>query len=85
MKRNETTFDKALAYVKENKTWSEAADLAAIEKIDEERIGISQADPDIADEIHDLMEEYSADNDLPEGWWYEFGDEDDVFLMLDNV
>ena len=29
--------------------------------------------------INDLMEEYGDDNDLLEGWWLEFGDEEDVF------
>lgn len=75
-------FEKAIQYVRENKSWSEAQDARALEIINQFRCGISQADDCISDEIHDLMEEYSQDNDLPEGWWYEFGDEDDIFFAL---
>ena len=32
--------------------------------------------------ISDLMDEYGADNDLPEGWWLDEGDEDDIFMQL---
>ena len=34
----------------------------------------------IADKLIDGMEEYGEDNDLPEGWWMEYGDEEDVFF-----
>lgn len=39
-------------------------------------------DTDYNDEVHDLLEEYGADNDLPEGWWENEGDIDDWLLKL---
>lgn len=32
--------------------------------------------------VIDLLEEYGQDNDLPEGWWEEYGDINDVLLEL---
>ena len=32
--------------------------------------------------IIDLLEEYGEDNDLPEGWWMEEGDIDDIILLI---
>ena len=46
------------------------------------KIHISSAYPSIADEINDLMEEYGQDNDLPEGWWFDLADTDEVFINL---
>lgn len=34
----------------------------------------------IAEKLIDCMEEYGEDNDLPEGWWMEYGDEDEIFF-----
>ena len=34
------------------------------------------------DHIRDLLEEYGADNDLPEGWWENEGDLDDWLYKL---
>lgn len=73
---------KAIDYVRENKTWSELKDALALEKINTFRCDICFADSEIADEIADLMEEYGADNDLPEGWWRTEVTEDDIFFEL---
>lgn len=32
--------------------------------------------------IIDLLEEYGEDNDMPEGWWEEYGDIEDVLMKL---
>ena len=72
----------SVKYVKENKTWSDALEQVALERINQFRCDIRQACPQIADEIHDLMEEYADEHDLPEGWWYEVTDEDDIFFSL---
>lgn len=77
-------FEKAIQYVKDNHRWSDAREALALEQIDYYRCDINFADHLIADEIHDLMEEYGQDNDLPEGWWYEQGNEDDVFFSLED-
>lgn len=48
----------------------------------EMRCPFSLAYPLVADNISDLLEEYGQDNDLPEGWWCEYGDIDDIIEML---
>ena len=39
-------------------------------------------DPGILTRIYDLMEEYGADNELPENWWLEEMDEEEIFEQL---
>lgn len=75
-------IDKALQYIRDNKTWSDEEEKVALQRINHYRCNIDFASPSIRDEIHDLMEEYGEDNDLEEGWWLEFGDEDDIFFEL---
>lgn len=77
-----THFEKAIKYVRENKPWSDAEQEVAWENINNFRCDIGSAYPSIADNITDLMEEYGEDNDLPEGWWYDEGDVDDIFTQL---
>lgn len=44
---------------------------------------LNEYDPmNIQDRIHDLMEEFSDDNDLPEGWWMYETDEDDILSAI---
>ena len=33
-------------------------------------------------EVGDLLEEYGEDNDLPEGWWMEYGEQEDILDRL---
>lgn len=40
---------------------------------------LDEENPRLADDIYDLMEEYGDENDLPEGWWLEYGETEDVF------
>ena len=75
-------FDKALQHARDNKTWSDAQEALALERINHYRCGIDFADSEISNEINDLLEEYGEDNDLAEGWWLEFGDETDIFFEL---
>lgn len=77
-------FKKAIQYVRDNKTWRGYAEEEALNYMNEMRCGIVRADHDICEEIADLMEEYGEDNDLPEGWWLEIGNEDDVFFEVIN-
>ena len=46
------------------------------------RCPFSFAYPVVADDISDLLEEYGQDNELPEGWWYEHGDIDEIVDKL---
>lgn len=77
-----TVFEEAVQYVRENKTWSEAEEAVALEKINHLRCDIQTASEKIASEIHDLMEEWSEENGYPEEWWYYEGDEDDIFFTV---
>ena len=75
-------FEKALQYVRDNKDWSDAEEQVALERMDQYRCPLDFTGMGIAEKIYDLMEEYGEDNDLPEGWWLEFGDEDEIFWKL---
>ena len=73
-------IEKAIEYVREH--------------IDMERVDIARGymylhrtplhieDAELGDIIYDLMEEYGQDNDLPENWWYDDTDEDEIIQEL---
>lgn len=73
-------LEKALVYVRTS------IDMEYINKCIvsamEMRCPFSLAYPLLADDISDLLEEYGEDNDLPEGWWCEYGDIDDIIAMI---
>ena len=75
-------IEKAIQYVRDNKTWTEAEERVALDKINHMKCDINQASDKIACEIHDLVEEWSADNDMPENWWWAYANEDDIFFEL---
>lgn len=75
-----TDFQKALQYVKDN---VEQIDVEhAIHHMDRDRCTLRMIDDGLCGKISDLMEEYGADNDLPEGWWLNECDEDDIIFKL---
>lgn len=78
----QTEIEKAIQYVRDNKTWSDAEDDVALQYMGEQGCGLQFAFEKIYNQIYDLMEEYSADNDLPEGWWLYEKDVDEIFLDL---
>lgn len=73
---------QAIAYVRTNKTWCEEEEQDALDVINEMRCGIEYADASIADTIRDLLNEYGDENGLPEDWWCEETDIDDIFFKL---
>lgn len=77
-------FEKAIQYVKANKSWYDDDESVALRRIGEYRCDLDFAAPDIAQTIVDLMEEYGMDNDLPMGWWMEFGTTEDIFYKLNE-
>ena len=79
---NKQHYAKAIEYVRENKSWSETCEQYALEIIGQFRCPIEQASDEIDSEITELMNDYGRMNNLPEDWWYEFGDTDDVFFKL---
>lgn len=42
----------------------------------ERREPLFRVNHELSDAIYDLMEEYGADNGLPEGWWLDEHDEE---------
>ena len=75
-------IEKAIQYVRENKTWSDAEERVALDNIDHMRCDLAQASNKIYCDIHDLMEEWSDDNEMPENWWWAYVSEDDIFFKL---
>lgn len=71
---------KALDYVRQNVDMSYVN--YVVNKAIEMRCPTSCIDAVFADEVQDLLEEYGDDNDLPEGWWLEYGDIDDILTMI---
>lgn len=78
-----TDLEKAIQYVRDNKTWSEAEEQVALDNISEMRCDLRIASPKIHYAIYDLMEEYWKDNEL-EGEWYEdvSNETDSIFFEL---
>lgn len=75
-------IEKAIQYVKDNKTWSDLDEQEALDYMNEMRCDIYHANSNICWAIADLMDEYGKGNDLPEGWWVDEISEDDIFLKL---
>lgn len=73
-------LDKALEYVREN------IDVLYYRKLYIQtmtsRISFSHTCCWDSDAIVDLLEEYGEENDLPEGWWCEYGDIDDIVQQI---
>lgn len=73
-------MEKALDYVRQNVDLGYVNYL--VSKAKEMRCPTGSLDPVFTDLIYDLLEEYGEDNDLPEGWWLEYGDIDDILEQL---
>lgn len=54
----------------------------AYDIMDECRCPLDHASDTIVDAIRDLMDDYTLDEDLPEDWWYEHTDIEDIFWEL---
>lgn len=73
-------FQKAIQYVKEN---VDRIDIEhALHHMDKYRCPLRMVDESLSMKIYDLMEEYGADYDLPEGWWLDECDEEDIIYKL---
>lgn len=75
-------IEQAIQYVRDNKTWSDAEEQAALDNINHMRCGISDASEEISMAVYDLMEEFGEQNGYPENWWLEETDEDEIFFEL---
>jgi hypothetical protein len=70
----------AIIYVRANVDMNDVE--RALSIIDRQRCPLYQADPELDNQIYDLMEEYGEDNGLPEGWWLSELDEDEILFEL---
>lgn len=74
-------YKAAIDYVAENIDKDEY--FITLKRIDQWRCPVNLANELTANEIVDLMEDYTFDNDLPEDWWLGFGDTEDIFWKLE--
>lgn len=72
----------AIQFVRENCTFGEDDVNHVLYLMDIERRPLRQINEGIAEEINELMNEYGKENELPEFWWTEHLDEDEIFLAL---
>ena len=73
---------KAIQYIRDNKTWSDAEEEVAYEIMNRTRCSLEHASDKIYCGIQDLMEEFGEEQGYPEGWWYYDTDEYEIFLAL---
>lgn len=72
--------EKAMNYVRKNIDEDYLDYLS--NKANAMRCPISLIDTIFADTVYDLLEEFGEDNELPENYWMEFGDIDDILNQL---
>lgn len=73
-------INKALAYVRKN------VDIDYINYIVQKSMQMrcppSMVDALLADDVRDLLNDYSMDNDIPEDWWCEECDIDEIIEKI---
>jgi len=78
-------LEKALQYVRDNKTWTEAEEDVALEQIGRLRcpLRMTSTGKSICNNIRELLESFAEENDLDTDWWSEnFDDEEEIFWAL---
>ena len=73
-------FEKAIKYVSENIDMVDV-DYAAY-KMGRYRCPLTMINPSLADSITEYMDEWGEEHELPEDWWIEMGDVDDILYKL---
>ena len=71
---------EALAFVKSKLDPSDVC--VANERMAEWRCPLNHAHEALFNQIQDFLEEFGDDNDLPEGWWMEYGEIEDLYYKL---
>lgn len=72
---------EVIAYVRENIDMDHVR--VTCGDIDKQHGSLASCDTfNLETSIRDLMEEYSADNELPEGWWESEAEVEDIFYAL---
>ncbi len=77
-------LEKAIRYVRANKTWTEEQETRALLDIDRRRCPLRMTRDGlyIINEISALMDDFTTDYDLPEDWWVTYADEEDIFFSI---
>ena len=73
---------KAIEYVRQNRTWDDLDEAVALRRINELRCSLDFADAELSNKIADLLDEYGQENCLPEDWWRDITDTDEVFFEI---
>lgn len=76
----ESEINKAVAYVSNNMDADELKVIKAQVNLAWETR--QQITTSYDDEVEDLMEEFGEDNDLPEGWWLNDCELDEILIKL---
>lgn len=79
-KQNKSNLQKALDYVREQMDDDKLAVVRAQRNMNWVRRILVQTDYD--DEIQDLLEEWGEEHDLPEGWWANEADMEDILEII---
>lgn len=77
---NMNDIEKAIEHVRRNVDLQDV--LIAKLNMELNREPLYHVNNTLRDEIYDLMEEYGSDNELPEGWWLNRYDEEDILMCL---
>ena len=75
-------IDKAIDYVREQMDKDDMTILQAEMNKCYKMHLIPNEDVMDCSKVIDLLEEYGQDNDMPEGWWMEYGEIDDILIKL---
>lgn len=76
-------LQKALAYVRSQFDDSDKDILNyVVRKAMAEHVPARLKSPSLAGQVLDALDDYSRDHDLPEDWWLEYGDIDEIIEML---
>jgi hypothetical protein len=75
-----THIEKAIKYIRENVDMEHVGYMIVQSKL--QRMPVSLMYASFTDDVQDLLEEYGQDNDLPEGWWANECDIDEIIEML---
>ena len=73
-------FEKAIEFVKDNIDMKRVSRVKA--KLESKNMELAYIDEELDETIYDLMEEYGADNNLPEGWWENEATTEDIVKQL---
>lgn len=79
---NKEKLEKAIAYVRENKTWTDSEEMVALDRMTLDKWSLDYACKDIDIAISELMDEWGEENGEESGWWEDYIYTDEIFMRL---